>query len=53
MPTKAELENQILDLKHEIRRQQRSINQLKLDLDELPLNAFKSSFTTPHLSEQT
>ena len=53
MPTKAELENQILDLKHEIRRQQRSINQLKLDLDELPPNAFKSSFTTPHLSEQT
>lgn len=53
MPTKAELESQISDLKHEIRRQQRSLNQLKLDIDELPSNLFKKSFPTPALSEHT
>jgi len=53
MPTKAELESQISDLKHEIRRQQRSLNQLKLDIDELPSNAFQQSFPTPALSEHT
>jgi hypothetical protein len=51
MPTKAELENRIDSLKDEIRRQQRAINQLNLDLDDLPPVAF-NQYTTPHTNEQ-
>jgi hypothetical protein len=53
MPTKAELEQKIEDLEHDIRRLNRSINQTRLDLEDLPTNAFKKNFPTPQLSEQT
>ena len=51
MPTKAELETRIDSLKDEIRRQQRAINQLNLDLDDLPPVAW-NDYTTPHTNEQ-
>jgi len=44
MPTKAELEQKIEDLEHDIRRLNRSINQTRLDLEDLPTNAFKKNF---------
>ena len=36
MPTKAELEAKIESLNEDLRRQQRAINQLNIDLDDLP-----------------
>ena len=36
MPTKADLEVQIEDLQHKVRRLERSIGQAALDLKELP-----------------
>lgn len=50
MPTKAELEQQIDDLKHEIRRQHRSLKQLELDIDDLPTDAYKPIYPTPQLT---
>lgn len=50
MPTKAELETTITELEHKIRRLDRSLNQAKLDLRDLPTAAF-NRFETPHLSD--
>ena len=35
MPTKADLEAQITDLKHNLRRSERALNQALLDLEQL------------------
>jgi hypothetical protein len=50
MPTKAELEAKIESLNEDLRRQQRAINQLNIDLDDLPPVAF-NQFTAPHANE--
>ena len=50
MPTKAELEATITDLEHKIRRLDRSLNQTRLDLEELPTAAY-NRFDTPHLND--
>ena len=50
MPTKAELEIQIDDLNHQIRRLERSINQTRLDIKELPTSAY-NRFESPALSD--
>jgi archaellum component FlaC len=42
MPTKVELETRIDDLKHQIRRLERSVNQARLDVKELPTTAYNS-----------
>ena len=46
MPTKAELEATITDLEHKIRRLDRSLNQTRLDLEELPTAAYNRFDTT-------
>ena len=53
MPTKAELEQQLDDLKHDLRRSERALNQARLDLEQLDTNAYTQSHTTPALSPQT
>ena len=50
MPTKAELETQITELEHKIRRLDRSLNQTRLDLEELPTAAY-NRFETPHRND--
>jgi|TARA_R100000479_G_scaffold108412_1_gene54441 hypothetical protein len=50
MPTKAELEIQITELEHKIRRLDRSLNQTRLDLEELPTAAY-NRFETPHRND--
>jgi hypothetical protein len=50
MPTKAELETTIEDLEHRIRRLDRSLNQARLDVEELPTAAY-NRFETPHLND--
>lgn len=51
MPTKVELETRIDDLKHQIRRLERSVNQARLDVKELPTTAY-NRFETPALSDK-
>ena len=53
MPTKAELEQQLDDLKHDLRRSERALNQARLDLEQLDTNAYTQKHTTPALSPQT
>ena len=40
MPTKAELEQQLDDLKHDLRRSERALNQARLDLEQLDTNVY-------------
>ena len=53
MPTKAELEQKLDDLKHDLRRSERALNQARLDLEQLDTNAYSQNHTTPALSPQT
>jgi len=50
MPTKAELETTIAELEHKVRRLNRSLNQAKIDLEELPTAAY-NRFETPHIND--
>ena len=50
MPTKADLEATITELEHKIRRLDRSLNQTRIDLAELPTAAY-NRFETPHLND--
>jgi len=51
MPTKAELEDQIAGLKHEVRRMDRALNQAALDLEALPPRMIHHP--TPHIDPRS
>jgi hypothetical protein len=53
MPTKADLENKINDLKHDIRRLERILNQARLEIADLPSIAFLPPQLAPHLDPKS
>ena len=49
MPTKADLENTIDDMSHKIRRLERTLNQARLEIADLPTTAYLPPQLAPHI----
>ena len=49
MPTKADLENTIEDMGHKIRRLERTLNQARLEIADLPTTAYLPPQLAPHI----